>query len=88
MHQRALKEREADELHDALSEIDSEAITAKKRMDKKHTLLREQINIRKKVLNQTIKIHMTENRRQRPLRDIINDLTDYIQENEVQLLSQ
>ena len=95
LHQRALKEREklsmlhlitsADELHDALSEIDSEAITAKKRMDKKRTLLREQINIRKKVLNQTVKIHMTENRRQRPLRDIINELTDYIQENEVQL---
>ena len=48
MHQRALKEREnlsmfhlitsADELHDALSEIGSEMITAKKKMDKKRTL--------------------------------------------------
>ena len=74
MHQRALKEREklsklhlitsADELHDALSEIDGEAITAKKKMEKKRTLLREQINIRKKVMNQKIKIHLTQNRRQ------------------------
>lgn len=44
----------ADELHDALSEIDSEPITSKKKMDKKRTLLREQINIRKKVLNQAV----------------------------------
>ena len=54
-------------------------------MDKKHTLLREQINIRRKVLNQAVKIHITQNKRQRPLRDIINELSDFIQENEVQL---
>ena len=39
------------ELHDTLSEIDSEDISAKKKMEKKHALLRDQINIRKKVLN-------------------------------------
>ena len=95
LHQRALKEREklsklhlitsADELHDALSEIDGEAITAKKKMEKKRTLLREQINIRKKVMNQKIKIHLTQNRRQRPLRDIIDELSDFINENGVQM---
>ena len=67
----------ADELHDALSEIDSEMITAKKKMDRKRTLLWEQINIRK-VLNQAVKIPMTQNRRQRPLREIVNELTDFI----------
>ena len=72
----------ADELHDALSEIDGEAITAKKKMEKKPTLLREQINIRKKIMNQNTP---DSNRRQRPLRDIIDELSDFINENEVQM---
>ena len=36
-------------------------------------------------MNQKIKIHLTQNRRQRPLRDIIDELSDFINENGVQM---
>ena len=69
------------ELCDALSDIDSEDSSAKKKAEKKRTLLRDQINIRKKLLKQKIQIPFTQNRRQRPLREIISELSSFIDEN-------
>ena len=88
--QRAMKEKEklcmlhlitsSDELCDALSEIDSEDICTKKKGERKRALLRDQINIRKKLLKQKIQIPLTHNRRQRPLREIVCELY-FIDEN-------
>ena len=44
-------------------------------------LLREQINIRKKVLKQKVKIPFTHNQKQRQLKDIIQELSDFIAMN-------
>ena len=91
LNQRAIREREKlsmlhliaspEELSVALSEIDDETISAKKKREKKLVLLREQINIRKKVLKQKVKIPFTHNRRQRQLTDIIRELSDFIAMN-------
>ena len=70
----------SDELCDALSEIDSEDICTKKKGERKRALLRDQINIRKK-LKQKIQISLTHNRRQRPLREIVCELSTFIDEN-------
>ncbi len=69
------------ELKSTLSEIDDEAISAKKKAEKKRAVIREQINIRKKVLKQSVKVPFTQKGRQRPLRDIIKELSDFIVEN-------
>ena len=69
------------ELCDALSDIDSEDISDKKKTGKKRALLRDQINIRKKLLQQKIQIPFTQNRRQRPLREIVSELSDFIDDN-------
>ena len=84
LNQRAMAEREKlsmlhlisspEELSVALSEIDDETISAKKKKEKKLAVLREQINIRKKVLKQKVKIPLTHNRKQRQLSDIIREL--------------
>ena len=52
--------------------------SAKKKAGKKHAVIREHINIRKKVLKQKVKVPFTQNGRQRPLRDIIKELSDFI----------
>ncbi len=62
---RAAEERErlsihsVDELKGILSEIDGEIISTAKKAQKKCTLLREQINIRKKVFQESINIPFT-----------------------------
>lgn len=43
--------------------------------------MREQINIRKKLLNQKINIPFSHHRKQRPLRDIIQELCNFIAKN-------
>lgn len=53
----------------------------KKKKEKKLAVLREQINIRKKVLKQKVKIPFTHNRKQRQLSDIIRELSDFIAMN-------
>ena len=88
--QRAMKEREklstlhlitsADELRNALSKVDCEDISVKKKTERKPALLRDQI-IRKKLLKQKIQIPLTQNRRQRPLREVISELSVFIEEN-------
>ena len=56
-----------DELKGTLSEIDEESISVVKKGRKKRALLREQINIRKKVFKEAINIPFTTKGKQRPL---------------------
>ena len=88
MREKAAREREklshqylittVDELTGALQGIESEDVTASKKKQKKTALLRVQINIRKKVLSQKIKIPLSQHGKQRPLKVVIKELTDYI----------
>lgn len=68
----------SDELYCAIHEIDEENISNSKKKTKKLALLRTQVNIRKKVLEQDICIIFTRSRKQRPLDEIIKDLSDFI----------
>ena len=67
-----------DELRRILLEIDNEDDSASKKAKKKLAIMREQINIRKKLLNQKIDIPFTHHRKQRPLCDIIQELSNFI----------
>ena len=88
LKQKATKEKEKlsklhlitspDELRRTLSEVDDEDISASKKTRKRLTIIREQINIRKKLHNQKIDIPFSHHRKQRPLRDIIQDLCYFI----------
>ena len=88
LKQRAMKEKEKlsklhlitspDELCKTLSEIDDEDISTSKKTHKKLAVMREQISIRKKLLNQKINIPFTHHRKQRPLRDIIQELCNFM----------
>ena len=91
MREKAAKEKEylthqhliktVPELKEALKEIDMHIdTTASKRIKEKYAFLRTQINIRKKVLNQNIKITFSHHGKKRPLSDVIQDLTDFIKE--------
>lgn len=87
--QRAAEERDrlskihlitsVDELKGMLSEIDEESISAKKKGQKKRALLREQINIRKKVFGESINISFTTKGKQRPLSDITREFSDHLE---------
>lgn len=91
LEQRAKEERErlsnlhlimtVTELKQALSEIDSQTLSSKKKCEMKHALIREQVNIRKKVLKQTVRLHLTHKGKKRPMRDIITDLSRVIEGN-------
>ena len=68
-----------DELKDALSEIDEQSISASKKAQKKRVLLREQINVRKKVCQESINIPFTTKGKQRPLVSIIKEFSAHLQ---------
>jgi hypothetical protein len=68
-----------DELKGALSEIDEENVSAVKKGQKKRALLREQINVRKKVLKEVISIPFTRMRKQRPLSDIVREFSTLLE---------
>ena len=61
-----------------MESIDSESTTAQKKKTLKLSLLRTQVNIRKKVLGQNIHIIFTHARKQRPVGDIVEELADFI----------
>lgn len=63
----------AAELRDELQNIDTEDISSQSKKARKLSLLRTQIKIRRKVLNQDIRIHMSHARKQRPLCDIVKE---------------
>ena len=66
------------ELKQELLRIDSENCSAAKKRTKKLSLLKTQVNIRKKVLNQSVSIVFTHYRKQRPLSDIVEEVSDFI----------
>ena len=68
----------SEELKEELLNIESEKISASKKRNKKITLLKTQIKIRRKILNQNIPIVFTNNRKQRPTADIAKELCDFI----------
>lgn len=68
----------SEELHHFLSEIDISSNTTSKKKAQKLSLLRTQINIRRKVLGQDIHITFSHLRKQRPLNTVIQELSDYL----------
>ena len=71
-----------DELNKALSDIDHSDISAAQKRSKKLSLLREQVNIRKKVHKQNIKIPFSKHGKTHPLREIVHELVHYIETHE------
>ncbi len=69
------------ELLDTIGQIEASNSTAAKRKSATIQLIKTQINIRKKVLNQNIRIVLSHARRQRPLRDVIEELCIFISQN-------
>ena len=65
-----------------MSEIDEERITPTQKAQKKRSLIRDQINIRKKVLGQEISIPFSKNRKPRLLTDIIREFSKFIEESQ------
>jgi chromosome segregation ATPase len=59
----------------------TESLSSKKKCEKKRAIIREQINIRKKVLNQAIKLPFTHNGRQRPISHLVEELSHVIEAN-------
>ena len=81
LKERAIREKErlsnldlvtsCEDLKSILSDIEQENITSAKKAQKKRKIIREQIDIRKKVLSEKIKIPFSKNRKQRALAEII-----------------
>lgn len=70
-----------DELFDAIAQLEAANSTAAKRKSATIQLIKTQINIRKKVLNQNIRIIFSHARQQRPLSQVIEELSVFISEN-------
>lgn len=69
------------ELHETLQVIDTESISAQRKKSKKISVLKTQIRIRKKVLGQDIRIVFSHARKQRPLHELVKELSEYIDKN-------
>ena len=67
-----------DELKSTLSLIDEENISTAKKTQKKRTIIREQINIRRKVLGQKINVPFSCKRKQRSLSDIVKEFSAHL----------
>lgn len=88
LERRAQQEREkllslhlittSDELFKAVSDIDQLTTSTSKKKQEKLSLLRNQINIWKKVLKRKIAIPFTQSRCQRPVDVIVKELAEYI----------
>ena len=73
----------SDELIEELLAIEKEATSVGQRKNKKVQLLKTQIQIRRKVLCQTVPIVFTNHRKQRPVQDIVKELCDFLDQNTV-----
>ena len=67
------------ELREELVRIDRDSVSATKKRNKKIDLLKTQVQIRRKVLGQTVPIVFTSSRKQRPLANIVTELCDFIE---------
>ena len=74
----------SEELHQAIADIDNSSISAAKKTAQKRTLVRTQINIRRKVLGQNIRITFSHLRKQRPISEIVKELSQYINQNSLE----
>ena len=70
-----------EELSEVIQDIDKKGICETKKISEKLKLLKTQISIRKKVLKQDIHIAFTHSRKQRPVYQIIQELSDFIDTN-------
>ena len=70
----------SNELHQTLKDIASEGSIATAINAKKLSLLKTQVRMRRKVLSETVPITFSKSHRQRPLNDIVRELSDYIDE--------
>ena len=68
----------SEELQEELRTMDRENISASKKRNKKIEVLKTQVQIRRKVLGQTVPIVFTSNRKQRLLASIVTELCDFI----------
>ena len=85
---RAVKEKEqlsklhlitsSDEMKTVLSDIEGENTSCVKKAQKKRQIIKEQINIRKKVFNEKINVPFSKNGKQRPLTVIIKEFMEYL----------
>ena len=64
------------ELREDLLAIDAKSMSAARKKNKKISLLKTQIQIRKKVLSEALSIPFTSSRKKRPLNDIVKELCD------------
>ena len=69
------------ELRQAMSDIEAENMSTQKKKTKKISLLKVQINIRRKVLKQNIRIPLSHARKQRAVSEISRDLEHFIDNN-------
>ena len=69
------------ELQEAVKVIESREITATKKKQEMRSLLSNQIKMRKKMLKQDIDIKFSNSRRERPLSEVIIELSCYIDEH-------
>lgn len=72
----------ATELRGALADIEESSLSAAKKRDKKLSLLKDQINIRKKVYKQEIKIPLSQRGKKRPLATIAFELLKFMETQE------
>ena len=98
LEERAIREKEylsnldlissCEDLKTILSEIENENISSTKKAQKRRKVIREQIDIRKKVLSEKINIPFSKNRKQRPVSEIVKDFMQYLNEHSSQLSSE
>lgn len=70
-----------DKLTAVMSEIEDQDCTAASKKSRKLAVIRTQVNIRKKILKQSINIVLTHARKQRPVPELVEELSAFIQEH-------
>ena len=73
------------ELEEEMVRIDLMDVSTAKKNSLKISTMKTQIQIRKKVLAQTLPITFTSNRKQRPVGDILRELTDFVTESSARI---
>ena len=71
------------ELQEAIANIDESELSAAKKRDKKMSLLKDQINIRKKVYKETIRIPFSQHGKKRPVATIASELMEFMASSEL-----
>ena len=66
------------ELREALASIDESELSAAKKRDKKMSLLKDQINIRKKVYKKNIRIPFSQHGKKQPVATIASELMEFM----------